>query len=165
MTNDQLKLLHLAKRAVERLANGAFTDDVYRRGLVEMGRVTRLPPSAKDLAPAGFERVMAWFESMGWRDDRRPAEHWRTLVARRGRYSSPQQIRLIHHLWNKYVEAGGQLALDGFCRRMSHGRTTSVEDLNPGDAHKVIEAMKEMLRRHASPAVAAASPPSEEVAH
>jgi hypothetical protein len=149
MTPAQLKLLQIARKAVEKLSSGVFDDDAYRQALVERGGVGRLPPSSKDLGPAGFERMMAMFESMGWRDAMpgRSVDHWRTLVRRRGHFASPQQIRYIAGLHDELKKLGTEYDLGGLCRRMTNHRVGSVDDLNPQEAHKMIEMMKDIVDR------------------
>jgi hypothetical protein len=149
VTADQIKLLQIARKAVEKLSNGVFDDDAYRLALVQRGGVATLPPSSKQLSPAGFERMMAMFESMGWRDSLpgRRHDHWRTLVARRGHYASPQQIRFIAGLHKQLRGLGTEYDLNGLCRRMTKGRVDSVDDLNPKEAYDLTEMLKKAIDR------------------
>lgn len=134
MTKPQLILLQTARRQVPALRD----DGPWRLLLHNVARVT----STKDLNNRTFEAVMAMLEALGFRDRYKRPNHYRRKITARGHDVSAEQIYKMVALAQ---EAG--LELDGFCRRMTGGRTDCVGDLEPFEAYNVIEALKAIVQR------------------
>ncbi len=140
LSANQLRLLAIARRQVERASHGAFDEGAYRLLLRNVGRAK--PDAAgrvsgKSLDQVGFEDVLAVLESMGFRDDKHD-HHWRDLVARRQRLASSRQVYEIRRL-APLVE----YPLPALVRRFSQARTDQVERLAPHEAHHLIEMLKD----------------------
>lgn len=140
MTPAQIQLVQVAKRQLQ------LEDGLYRQILAAYGDGVK---SCTDLTTVGFERVMAFFESRGFRFDGHRETYFRDLAALRDRFASPQQVRLIQELSAKVQ----RYPLDSLCRRRSGGRATEPSKLTPQQAWDLIEQLKSMAAREAAKGV------------
>jgi len=144
MTPQQIRLLAIARRQVERLSAGTFDEGSYRLLLRNVGGAkpdAQGHISGKALSQAGFEDVMAALEAMGFRDDK-DDHHWRDIVARRQRFASSRQV---YEIRRRAPDVDYPLA--ALVRRFSLGRTDQVERLNPREAYSLIEMLKDASAR------------------
>lgn len=131
----QIGLIHVAAKQL------ALPEDTYRAILRQHGGVG----SAGDLDPLGFERVMAYFNALGFRST------WmrRTYGERRG-MASPRQVNLIRHLWRDWSGGDDEAAigkwLDG------HFGVAALRFVTSEVAQKAITALRQMARRKAAKA-------------
>jgi hypothetical protein len=142
MTTLQLKALHVAAGQLRKLRPDVFDDAWYRLVLVNVGNVRTMPgekPSSKALTNAGFELVMAFMEESGFRDSRGEA-YWRSRLPH-GK-ASTRQVWQIHRLGNQQ-----RYAIAGLCEQFSGGRTRHAEKLTPFEAVKLVEMLKQAVRR------------------
>ncbi|MCC6424872.1 MAG: DUF1018 domain-containing protein [Phycisphaerales bacterium] len=137
LTKPQIILLQTARRQVPQLRD----DAPWRMALRNIARVS----SAKDLNNRSFENMLAFLEEMGFCDQSKRPDHYRRKVAARGHEVSDEQLYKMGAL----AQAAG-LDLDGFCRRMSCGRTDDPGRLEPFEAYNVIEALKAIVDRKES---------------
>ena len=142
-SNKQLKLIHIAARRAGLIVK---KDDRRYRLLLSQytARDRTRAKSSKQLNNSQIEDLLAICESMGW-DSGRGATHFRDKVARHGHLASFAQQSAILHLrgdlgWNAEN-------LKGFIRRMTHNTRSSVAELTPKDASKIIEALKNITLR------------------
>lgn len=144
MTNDQLRMLAIARRQAERHTGGAFDEAQYRLLLRNVGRVKPDGAghvTAKGLSNAGLDSVMAYLEEhCGYRQSGKPANYWRDGAAATLR----RQVHLIRGL-----AAASSYPLAGLVRRFSGDRTDDVERLTPAEASDLIEMLKDSNRRAA----------------
>lgn len=133
MTNPQIRLIKMAVRQL------GIDDADYRTALRSIAGVD----SCKDLTEVGFEDVLAWLESCGWRDKDRSATHWRDLQANRSRFASSRQLHAIYDL----AQEMDPPLLAGMVRRMSGNRVDQPSKLRPAEAYNLIEALKAMRSR------------------
>jgi hypothetical protein len=143
MTRNQIILIQQAKRAL-RIARG-LDDAWYRQVLQIAGGVD----SSTKLDNAGFERVMAAFEGMGFRDSSqeagtRAATYWRDTAATQNVFASRREVELIRELVAQTKYADG---LEGLCRVWSNHRTSHAGKLRPKEAHNIIEMLKAVIAR------------------
>ena len=121
--------------------------------------------SCKSLSQRDFEDVMAFFESMGYVDNRNGKEHWSNIVARRGSFASSRQIHMIRELYSDYESSRGQYdthyELGGLVANTCKDRTRDPERLRPYEAHKLIEQLKSMISRLSPTSESAASSSTE----
>ena len=123
----------------------ALEEDDYR---ALIARVARGKTSSKDLSERDAKAVLAEFERLGFQPKastkKRPA-------------SEKPEVRFIYVLWRLLSEegavAGGRSALNGFISgpkfHAKYGsEPTDVEFLGTDRARDVIEALKDMCRRH-----------------
>lgn len=128
---SQLKVIHVAKRHL------GLSDDLYRDILRRETGVD----SARDLDPAGFDRVMARFRDLGFVSTGR-----KRYYGDRPGMASARQVTLIRALWREYVDgATDDVALDHWIKRTFH--VDSLRFVNAETAHKVVGALKQMKRR------------------
>ncbi len=74
MTNAQIQLVQVAKRQLQ------LEDGLYRQILHAYGEGVT---SCTKLSNAGLERVMAFLEGRGFRDNRRKETYWRDIAAKK----------------------------------------------------------------------------------
>ena len=139
MTREQLAVIHVGKKYMATCVPG-FNDDMYRAILYKLGGGV---VSAKDLDAAGFEAVMEYFTSWGFRSD------WtkRTFGARKG-MASPRQVELIRDLWRKWFGAEDDARLDKWIAH--HFGVTALRFATPEVASKAITALRAMVKRKAA---------------
>lgn len=135
LTKPQMILLQTARRQVPSLRE----DGRWRLALRNVARVE----SAKELTNRTLEDVLALLEELGFAAPGKRPDHYRRKVASRGQEVSDEQLYKMGALAH---EAG--LDLDGFCRRMSGGRSDNPAELEPLEAYNVIEALKAIINRH-----------------
>ncbi|HEX8342371.1 MAG TPA: phage protein GemA/Gp16 family protein [Tepidisphaeraceae bacterium] len=143
MTRKQIIFIQQAKRMLQDTCG--LDEGWYRQTLKIAGGVD----SSTKLDNAGFERVMAAFEGMGFRDpaqqDRtRAATYWRDAAAMQNVFASRREVALIRELVAQTKYADG---LEGLCRVWSNRRTSHVAKLRPKEAHNVIEMLKAVIER------------------
>jgi len=144
LNKQQIKLVQTAVRAAG-LRTTTF-EGRYRFLLSHYTQSNGSPvTSCKQLNNWQLDDLLAICEAHGWRMPGKPADYYRQLVARRGDYASFAQQQAIKHLagdlgWN-------ELQLGGMIERMTGGSVKSPSRLKPGNAYKIIEALKAMLSR------------------
>lgn len=135
LTKPQMILLQTARRQVPSLREDAR----WRMVLRNVARVE----SSRELTNRSLEDVLALLEELGFRAPSKRPDHYRRKVASRGQTVSDEQLYKMGAMAH---EAG--LDLDGFCRRMSAGRTDNPSELEPLEAYNVIEALKAIINRN-----------------
>lgn len=142
-SNKQLQLIHIAARQAGLIVK---KDDRRYRLLLAQYKASGGKPakSSKQLNNSQIGDLLAICESMGF-DSGRGATYFRDKVAAHGHLASFAQQSAILHLrgdlgWNADN-------LKGFIRRMTHNARSSVAELTPKDASKIIEALKNMTIR------------------
>lgn len=147
MTPLQIKSLHVALGQVKKLRPEIYDDAWWRMVLRNIGHVrpdSAGHVSAKALSHAGFEDVMAFLETHGFRDPAGPETRWRDIARRRLGFASSRQVKALRDL------AGLQrYDLRAACLRMSDGAADAPERLTPCQAHKLIEMFKSVVARDA----------------
>jgi hypothetical protein len=148
MTPGRLKVIHIGKRYMKSCVPG-FNDDMYRAILKKLGGVD----SAKDLDTAGFEAVMEYFASWGFRSD------WtkRTFGYRPG-MASPGQVQLIRDLWLEFSGSDDEPALNKWLDR--HFHVSALRFVTPDAAQKAITGLRRMVARKTGPATGDNGTPS-----
>lgn len=138
LTRKKISLIHVAKA---RLGLG---DADYRRILWELAGVE----SSTDLDLVGFERVIEFFDYLGFRSSGPRAGY-----GDRPGMASARQIVLIRQLWDEYTDGRGtDRGLDNWLERTFH--VSSLRFLPAAKARKAITALKHMkARREREPAV------------
>lgn len=150
ITNNQIKLIHVAKRQL------GLEDGTYRGILERFGGVR----SSAGLNPSAFERVMEHFGACGF--ERRPgaskdtgfAKHlrrWEKLGRRPGMATAEQLARIeadwdgMRFYWAKDGFGNRELALRGFLKKRCG--VSDLRFLSFDQAHKLIEALKAIRAR------------------
>jgi hypothetical protein len=143
VTNDQLKLIHLAARRAGLI--DASGDRRYRLLLAQYKTPGARPVrSSKELNNFQIEDFLAICESLGFDSGKGPT-HYRDLVAGRGNLSGFAQRSAIDYLRGDLGWTPEQLK--GMVRRMTHDRTDSLFSTTVREASNLIEALKNMLSR------------------
>lgn len=130
MTRALLAKVHIAKKEL------ALPEESYRAILVRMtGR-----ESSKDCTEGQLERLLAEFRRLGWQP--KPGKGG-------SGYDKPH-VRKIYALWREAgvvgaVDNASKEALRAFVARQT-GKS-APEFCSPGDANRVTEALKAMIRR------------------
>ncbi len=146
MTANQTRIIHIAIRQL------ALADAAYRTILRTVSGST----SSTELSHREFEEVMAILEAQGFRHAGKGETYWRGKFQRAAyAHTHPteapcteQQARAIEGLCQ---EAG--LVSEGFCMRMTKGRSDRAERLTADEAHKMIEGLKVITARKEDRAV------------
>jgi hypothetical protein len=146
VNNDQIKLMQVAAKAAG--LRTPSQDGRYRLILAQYKKPNgQLCASCKDLNNWQIDDFLAICESMGWRYPGQSETYCRDRAAKAydGDFASFAQRQAIDYL-------AGDLGLTGepikaFIRRMTKQRTDSIVQLTPGEAYKIIEAMKAALSR------------------
>lgn len=127
----QLALLHVAK------ARLGLTDDEYRSVLLDAGGVR----SSKDLALAGFNRVLARFEELGFVSTQR-SEHLKKAPG----VATPGQQAKIRNMWAEFTDGAGD---DRSLGRWLEGRFKVSHPifLDDKSARKAIAALIDMTKK------------------
>lgn len=132
ITRKQSAMLHAAAGA------GGLSDAEYRDILRRAAGVA----SSKHLDQAGLERVISFLKAAGCPVVSRPGQHTRT---RRPGRASPEQLDWIARLREDYF---GPENPDAFHRWLAkYFKVDHLNFLTPGQAAKVIEALKAMNAR------------------
>jgi len=143
MNTDQIKLVQIAVKAAGIRLGPA--DERYYLLLRNYKQPNGSPvTSCKQLNNSQLEDILAICESQGWRMPGKPQDFFRRKVAASSDFASYAQQEGIKLLagdlgWNEFQ-------LGGMLKRMT-GRACCISDLKPGEAYKVIEALKAMLER------------------
>lgn len=131
MTRALLAKVHIAKKEL------ALGDEAYRAILV---RITG-EESSKDCSEPQLQKLLDEFKRLGWK----PKAGSRGS----GGFDKPH-VRLIYALWTEAgivgaVDNASKEALRAFVERQT-GKS-APEFCSPGDANRVTEALKAMIRR------------------
>lgn len=143
MTRDQLATLHSARRYLER--HDLLTDASYRWTLWNVANVR----SSKALSNRDFEAVMGVFEEIGYQEHPSGPTYWRDKAARHGQSAGE---RMTHKI-NALAGMQDKYPLAGLCLRFSDGRTDRPDQLNPTEAHHLVEMLKRVAQREPAAAV------------
>ena len=144
LNNQQIKLIQTAIRAAG-LRTKHF-DGQYRLLLRQYLQPNGKPvTSCKQLNNSQLEDLLAICEAHGWRMPGKPENFYRFKRATESDIASFAQQSAIKKL-------GGDLGwndaqLGGMLKRMTGGFATAVTALSPGQAYKIIEALKAILTR------------------
>ena len=101
--------------------------------------------SCKQLNNSQLDDILAICESLGFRAKGRDANHYRLKVAAKESVASFAQQAAIKNLAGDL--GWGDYQLNGFIKRMTQGKVSSVVSISPGQAWRIIEALKNMLSR------------------
>jgi len=141
LPKGKLAVVHVAK------AQLGMLDEDYRAVLQRVAAVQ----SAKDLDELGFERVMAEFERLGFRNPLSRAQG----NNRQGMATSAQ-IGRVRSLWKKYSGNDDELKLGHWLEKHFHvSNLRFLEDWRAGKVIAVLEKMAAWRKAH----------PQEESAH
>lgn len=105
ISNDRKAILHIAKQQL-RMADADY------RALLQNEACVR---SSRDLDDAGFEKVMAAFERLGFR-----RTTGRAQKTRREGFATPAQIGKIRSLWFGYIGRDDEAALRVWLEKHFH---------------------------------------------
>ncbi len=131
ITNAQKALIHVAKAQLR------MQEADYRALLMRAAGAT----SSTQLNGAGFERVMAEFERMGFRGTRPHIS--RTSNGKRPGMASPAQLGKIRAMWLAYTGRDDDLAMG--CWLETHFHVSHVRFLTDVAAGKCIGVLSRML--------------------
>ena len=144
INSNQVKIIQIAKRKVEKLSQGVFDESSYQTLLRNCG-VAPDPEtgrcSSKKLTQAGFEKFLATLEGMGYRtgeDD----HHWRNRNSARTGLANSRQVHLI-----KQLAPQQQYSMASLCLSVSNNTHSEPEKLTLGQARKLIEGLKKIIER------------------
>jgi hypothetical protein len=146
VNNEQIKLMQVAAKVA-----GLRTQSQDGRYYLILAQYKKpngqLCTSCKDLNNAQIDDFLAICESLGWRYPGKSETYCRDRVsaAYDSDFASYAQRQAIDYL-------AGDLGIVGepvkaFIRRMTRQRTDSVLQITPGEAYKIIEALKAALSR------------------
>ncbi len=144
VNKKQIQLVQIAVRAAG--LRGKGFEGRYR---LLLGQYTQGDESAvtscKQLNNSQLDDILAICESLGFRAINKDANHYRLKVAKRDSCASFAQQAAIKNLagdlgWN-------ELQLNGFIERMTQRQVRCVISISPGQAWRIIEALKNMLSR------------------
>jgi hypothetical protein len=138
---EKLALVHVARRDLE------LEEDIYRATLLDVAGVK----SSRDLDQAGFLKVMARFESMGFRS--RP-----NLGDREG-FATPKQLDYIQGLFRQWLGREDDAALTAWIDKRYH--VSALRFLDVVRAQKAIEGLKKMLQHKRTVAMRASHEPKK----
>lgn len=110
----------------------------YRLILRNVGGVD----SCKDLTNPSFEKVMAFFEQMGFKDNRGGPGYWSNKANRQGELVNERIVFKIRAL-----AQGQPYDIGALCRRFSNHRTDQLHQLTPGEAYALVEMLKAVHER------------------
>ncbi|MEE1656485.1 regulatory protein GemA [Microvirga sp. CF3062] len=137
MTRKQLALLHVAKRELD------FNDVSFAAALRTYGGGVA---SAADLDQRGFDRLLVYFEVMGFVPNKRqsPAKPQAGFGHRKG-MATPAQVELIQGLWRDWNGSDDAAALGRWLEK-SYG-VSALRFLKQNEAGKAITGLRAMVRR------------------
>lgn len=135
ITNQQCKLIHLAKRRLN------MPDADYRAMLSRVAGVT----SSSDLDDASFSAVMEELGRLGFQTVQNAPQY-----GERWGWATEPQINYIRSLWRKYAGTEDEVGMRHFLQK--HFKVSSLRFLDSATVPKVIVTFKRMAeQRKASP--------------
>lgn len=146
MNKKQIQLVQIAVRAAG--LRGKGFEGRYR---LMLGQYTQPDgskvTSCKQLNNSQLDDILAICESLGFRAINKDANHYRLKVAKKESVASFAQQAAIKNLagdlgWNEFQ-------LNGFIKRMTGREVHCVTSISPGQAWRIIEALKNMVSREA----------------
>ena len=147
LNKKQIQILQIAVRAAG--IRGKGFEGSYSRYRLLLGQYTGQDGSAviscTQLNNSQLDDILAICESLGFRARGKDANHYRLKAAMKNSIASFAQQAAIKNLagdlgWNEYQ-------LNGFIKRMTQGQVDCVISISPGQAWRIIEALKNMLSR------------------
>lgn len=131
LSRKKISLIHVAKARMN------LGDENYRRVLRAVAGVS----SSRDLDDRGFEALMDYFNSLGFKST------WQKKnLGYRPMMASPAQVALIRHLWAEYTDGeGDDLSLGKWLSRTF--KVAALRFLPVDLAPKAITALKAMNKR------------------
>ncbi|MCK4958056.1 MAG: DUF1018 domain-containing protein [Planctomycetes bacterium] len=144
LNNQQIKLIQTAIRKAG--LRGKGFDGRYRMLLAQYKQSGGSPvTSCKQLNGFQLVDLLAICESYGWQCPGKEPGHFRKKAAAQENTASYGQQEAIRHLagdlgWN-------DLQLNGMVKKMTGGKVSAISVLTPGQAYKLIEALKAILSR------------------
>jgi hypothetical protein len=149
ITRKQVQIVQIARRQVEKISRGVFDSTAYQIALCNCGvRADHSGRcSSKNLTQAGFEKLMAIFESMGYREPGGDPEHWRKRNSARTGLATTRQVREIRRLAPRQ-----KYPVSAICQRVSNNTHSEPEQLTMAQAAKLIEGLKSIIGRNAGDA-------------
>ena len=144
LNKKQIQLVQIAVRAA-----GLRGKDFEGRYRLLLGKYTQ-PNGTKvnsctQLNNSQLDDVLAICEALGFRAINKDANHYRLKVAKRDSFASFAQQAAIKNLAGDL--GWGEFGLNGFIKRMTGRKTDCVVSISPGQAWRIIEALKTMLSR------------------
>lgn len=127
ISKSQKAVIHVAKSQLQ------MADEDYRAMLMRAAGVS----SSTELDDAGFDRVMAEFERLGFRHPRQ-----REQEARREGFATPKQLGRIRALWKEYSGGDDELKLGKWLEEKFH--ISSVRFVKDWQAGKVVAVLTGM---------------------
>jgi hypothetical protein len=127
IANRQKAVIHVAKGQLH------MADEDYRAMLQRAAGVS----SSSALDDAGFERVMAEFERLGFRNARQRGQN-----VRREGFATPKQLGRMRALWKEYSGNDDELALGKWLEKKF--QVSSIRFVKDADAGKVVAVLKGM---------------------
>ena len=128
MTSQQLRTVNMAASWAKKNVPD-FDDAQWRLVLRNIGQVQADGDghvSSKALSNSGMEQVMAWFESVGYRQGGSEPGYWTAKAARYSRYQvTDREIRMIEELASQQP-----YELAGIIGRLTNHRTTDIQQLS-----------------------------------
>jgi len=144
LNNQQIRLVQKAVRDAG-LRSKKF-DGRYRVLLGQYKQPDGKPvTSCKQLNNYQLDDLLAICESLGWRMPGKEANHYRFKRSIEANFASFAQQEAIKNLKGDLGWNNQQLA--GMLKRMTGGFVEHVNALTPGQAYKIIEALKAMFGR------------------
>lgn len=144
LNKDQIKLVQTAVRAAG-LRDKQF-DGRYRMLLGQYLQPNGRPvTSCTQLTNGQLDDLLAICECHGWRMPGKAWNHFQRKIQESETVASFAQQEAIKHLAGDMGWNDAQLA--GMLKRMTGGFGSNVSALSPGQAYKIIEALKAMLGR------------------
>ena len=134
ISKRQIAVVHVAANELQ------MVDADYRAMLQRVAGVS----SSRDLDEAGFEKVMAEFERLGFRRPHRRQQgaNRREQDVRREGFATPKQLGRMRALWKAYSGNDDELALGQWLEK--HFHVSSVRFVRDSSAGKVIAVLDKM---------------------
>lgn len=133
ISSAQGRLLHFARKQL------GLSEDEYRGILLKLAGVD----SSADLTQAGLDRVLAYFEHLGFT----PLRTVGTYYGRRKGMATPRQVQFIRDMWARWTGGTDWAALDAWLNR-SFG-VTALRFADAETAGKAITALRAMTHQPA----------------
>jgi hypothetical protein len=145
MTNDQIKLVHVAVKEAG-IRTPQF-DGRYRLLLANYKQPWGGPVrSCTQLDNSQLEDLLAICESHGWRMPGKPEDFYRKKVAAEYGLASFAARSGIRHMAKDLGWTPEHL--DNFARKMTGFNLITIDELKPEEAYKIIEALKVIFNRN-----------------